>query len=476
MFIGREKELQKLENISSRKRPSIVVIKGRRRVGKSRLAKEFGKNRRFLEFSGLAPMPQTTAQMQRDTFAKQFCEQFKLAPLTFNDWMDAFLHLLNQLTNEPTVILFDEISWMGSLDPLFVAKIKDWWDRFLQDYPHLTLIFCGSVSLWIEKNIINSTALFGRISLTITLEELSLQESVTFLKKLGFKGSDYELFKICSIFGGIPWYLEHIYPNETAEENIKRLCFEKGGALFEEFDRIFNDLFDSKSQIYKKIIFALAQGKKTQADLREALNYARSGSFKDYLDALTISGFIAQHPLWSFDQKTPKKQIYYRLSDSYIRFYVKYVASKVSESSSLITDNINLNDALAWESILGLQVENLLLNNRKAIIHGIGINPNDIIGEGPYIQKQTQAMPGCQIDYLIQTKSQNLYICEFKFNRREISKEVIDDMKAKIHKLKVPKGMGVCPILVHFGDIHASVCEENYFYRILNMRDFALLT
>ena len=66
---------------------------------------------------------------------------------------------------EKTVILFDEISWIGDKDPTFLPKLKAWWDMTLQEYPNLMLILCGSVSTWIEKNIINSTAFFGRISL-----------------------------------------------------------------------------------------------------------------------------------------------------------------------------------------------------------------------------------------------------------------------------------------------------------------------
>lgn len=72
-------------------------------------------------------------------------------PLTFTDWMDAFSHLTKQLTNEPTVILLDEISWMGSKDTTFISKLKNWWDLELQRFPSLVVIFCGSVSTWIEK-------------------------------------------------------------------------------------------------------------------------------------------------------------------------------------------------------------------------------------------------------------------------------------------------------------------------------------
>lgn len=77
-FVGREIELQRLEDLSQSGRACLAVIKGRRRIGKSRLAEEFGKNKEFLSFSGLAPVKGVTAQDQRDSFTRQLATLFHL--------------------------------------------------------------------------------------------------------------------------------------------------------------------------------------------------------------------------------------------------------------------------------------------------------------------------------------------------------------------------------------------------------------
>jgi len=77
---------------------------------------------------------------------------------------------------------------MGSKDSIFLSKLKIVWDQYFQKNPYLILILCGSLSFWIEKNIVNSTGFVGRISLKIHLQELNLQECNTLLSKLGFKG------------------------------------------------------------------------------------------------------------------------------------------------------------------------------------------------------------------------------------------------------------------------------------------------
>jgi AAA+ ATPase superfamily predicted ATPase len=262
------------------------VITGRRRIGKSRLVQEFAAGKKFLSFSGIAPASSSTAQDQRDAFARSLFTHFHLPPFTFQDWSDGFEHLSLHLSEEPTVILLDEISWMGHKDPLFIAKLKNWWDLKLQQFPHLTVVLCGSVSTWIEKNILKSTALFGRISLKIQLEELPLPESYEFLRKKGFQGSTYEILKILSVMGGVPWYLEQVDPHYTADQNIQRLLFSQNGILYDEYTHIFHDLFSSKGIIYQSIVESLALGMKTLKQLKEDTHYSNSGAFGQYLKNL----------------------------------------------------------------------------------------------------------------------------------------------------------------------------------------------
>ncbi|MCX7343444.1 MAG: ATP-binding protein [Proteobacteria bacterium] len=470
-FIGRQHELQMLSE-QPRHKANLVVLRGRRRIGKSRLAAEFAKGKIFLSFSGVPPQEGTTAQDQLDEFARQFYSHFKLPPITFKNWSDAFANLTDRLTQEPTVILLDEISWMGNEDLLFVGKLKNWWDLHLQKYPNLTLILCGSVSIWIEENIINSTALFGRISLFLYLEELSIAESYEFLRHLNFKGSDYDVFKILSVTGGVPWYLEQVSPLLLADENIRNLCFLKEGLLTHEFDRIFTDLFDVRGAIYKKIVQALSDGMKTLAELRTTLGYKQGGVLGRYLKDLFKAGFISVDNTWSFKSKKEGKQSLYRLSDNYLRFYIKYIEPNLGRINKNTFLNLPLSDLLGWDSIMGLQVENLILKNRQTLLKKIGVLPQDIVNENPYIQKQTKQHRGCQVDYLIQTKANNLIVCEFKFQNRNVGNEVIDAIKEKVKRLSIPRGFGVAPVLVHMGGVSDSVVESQYFYRIIDLRDW----
>src|ERR1700677_1176978 len=107
LFIGRKEQLQALKRESNRGKGILIAITGRRRIGKSRLIEEFSKGRRLIKLTGLPPIDSMNAQGQRDEFARQMSAIFRLPEQKITDWGDAFYYLINQVTNEPTIILFD---------------------------------------------------------------------------------------------------------------------------------------------------------------------------------------------------------------------------------------------------------------------------------------------------------------------------------------------------------------------------------
>lgn len=466
-FIGRQEELRRLNRLKRLKKASLVVIKGRRRIGKSTLVKEFAKGKKFITLSGNPPTPGLTDQKQRDEFADQLTTQLGLPRVTFLTWSDAFRFLSSQIKKEETVVLFDEISWMGELDPDFLGSLKTWWDQHAVLKNQLVLILCGSISTWIEENILCSTGFVGRITLVIHLQPLSLPESVHFLRVKGFKGSAYEILKLLSVTGGIPWYLDLIDPKEGVDENIFELCFQPTSQLIHEFQTIFHDLFDNKGESYRKILYLLVDGMKTQQEIRELLAFKEGGTISTYLRDLVAAGFISEHYQWSLKKATLGKQMLYRLSDCFIRFHLKYV----EPHRNLILRGLNKKKLPGWDAIMGFQLESLLLNNREFLFKALAIDPEAVVCDNPFLQRVTTRKKGCQIDYLIQTKLNSVIICEFKFRRNELSSSVIKEMQEKCDALSVPRGFGKAPVLFHIGGVSPKVEESSFFYRVVDLRE-----
>jgi AAA+ ATPase superfamily predicted ATPase len=471
IFIGRKNELERLSALHNKNTPKLVVVKGRRRVGKSRLINFFASKYtedKFWDFSGLAPQSGMDDQSQRDHFARQLASHLKQPPFTFQNWSDAFEHLTSHL-KAGDILLLDEISWMGTKDPSFIPKLKAWWDK--QTLP-IMLVFCGSISTWIEDNILKSAAFFGRVNLTLTLEPLPIRDASKLLKASGFQGSDYDTFKLLSILGGIPWYLEQVSSGQTADELIKQLCFEKDSLLVLEFDRIFHDLFNGKGASYKKILISLKDGMKTLADVRRAIQFPHSGTLSTLMEHLITAGFVQKQNLWSFKTSKPLKQSLYRICDPYMRFYLKLIEPQRNKIDLGGFQNARISGLPGFEAHIGLQLEQLLLQNRPQLLKAIGVNPADIVADGPFRQFKTSTKSGCQIDYLLQTATKNLFACEFKFKRRELGVDLIPQVQDKISALKVPRGFATIPVLFHIGGVSSNLATNEYFYRIIDIADF----
>jgi uncharacterized protein len=467
-FIGRASELTALRALQTKRTASLVIVQGRRRIGKSRLIQEFSKNQTAYCFTGLAPSEKPNAQIQRDEFARQLSENLGLPRMQVSDWGDLFTLLSRETKKDPIIILFDEISWMGSADPTFLSKLKNAWDLQFSQNPNLILILCGSVSSWIEKNIINSTAFLGRPSLYLRLDPLSLSECNAFWGEYQSRISAFEKLKILSVTGGIPRYLELIYPDLTAEENIKKLCFLKNSPLNNEFENIFSDIFGNKSETYREIISHLAQGSASQSELLAACHRSKAGTFSEYLKNLVLAGFITRDYTWHLKTGEVSKHSRYRLKDNYMRFYLRYLYPSKAKIQKNAFENRSVSTIPGWDTLLALQFENLVLNNQNEVIKILNIPNEEIIFYNPFFQKPTKLKPGCQIDLLIQTKFNNVYICEIKFSRNAIGPSILNEMKQKITALKLPRNFSYRPVLIQVNGVQDTVVESGFFSNIID--------
>ncbi|MBS0628675.1 MAG: AAA family ATPase [Verrucomicrobia bacterium] len=467
-FIGREKEMESLIGLSKKKIPSLVVIRGRRRIGKSRLCEEYAKTfSRSIILTGIPPVDGVTAEEQRAEFLRQL-QEYDLPIYRSDDWGNLFHDLSEKTKKGRILIVLDEITWMGSKDPTFMPKLKTAWDRHFKKNNKLILIITGSNSTWIQKNILSSTGFYGRVSLRILLKELPIADCNVFWEDWPGIIAPYEKFKILAVTGGIPRYLEELRPDLSAEANIQRMCFDSEGLLFQEFDQIFHDLFRNKGNFYKQIVETLVDNRLSATQIASELGCSTGGDFSDSLDELTQAGFIARDYIWSFAKKTKSTTSRYRLSDNYLRFYLKYIQPNREQ----IEEGKVRKLPTGWYSILGLQFENLVVNNGDILQNLLGIPTDEVIFAAPYLQTPQTRRKGCQIDYLIQTRFNCIYICEVKFMQGKIGIEVVNEVQEKQRALQLPRGFSCRPVLIHVNGVDEKVEDCGFFARIVDFSEF----
>ena len=332
------------------------------------------------------------------------------------------------------------------------------------------MVLCGSVSSWIEKNILKSAGFVGRCSWHFRLQPLTLAESTSFWGKRGQGMSLREKLHVMAVTGGIPGYLREVDPNLTAETTIERLCFHPSGMLFHEFERIFHDIFARRAASYREIVATLVTGPKTLQGVSKALGRKRGGSLGDALEELDQAGFL-QRDL-PFDPATGKDRqrgTRYRLADNYLRFYLKYVEPVRSRVEKGLYQRTSLENLEAWETIMGLQFETLILGSLNAVYDRLGLERVVVLNAGPYIQTKTQRRKGCQVDLLIRTKAA-VYVVEMKF-RKVIGVNVMEEMREKVQRLRLPRGTSVRTVLLYEGDLPKEIQTADYFDFLVPVKD-----
>ena len=424
----------------------------------------------YLKISGLAPRKNMTNRDQLKYFCEVLAERMGWKGVSAKNWMAAFQHLgraIAEKGDRRMIVLLDEISWMGAYDADFPGYLKDAWDDNFKKNANLIFVLCGSVSSWIQHNILDSTGFVGRISLELQISELPVSDCVKFWRQAAGGVSSREIFDMLSVTGGVPRYLEEIDPVLTTDENIRRLAFIKSGTLFKDFTRIFNDVFGKKSVAKQKILRTMTHGAKTLSEISIALGKTRNGHLSESLEELELAGFIERDQSLNPETGEPSKIDRYRIRDNYTRFYLRFIEPYSSMIRSGAFKFASLDALPGWDSIKGLQFENLVVNNVQPIITALGLERSLVLSAAPYRKVPSRRdsgadqIHGCQIDLLVQLK-QAMYVVEIK--RREfIDASVVEEVKEKVSRLPNPRSLSVRPVLVYDGRLSPAVNEDGYF-------------
>lgn len=471
MFFGREDELRQLEALWRKPIASLVTCRGRRRIGKSTLIEEFARRSKatFLKLEGTAPGSRMGNADQLENFRRQLARLRRSTVGPLCSWGDAFAALDAAIGSGRTVVLLDEISWMGRYDAGFPGDLKVAWDNLFKKHPKLIVFLCGSVSTWISKNILNNTGFVGRASLNMTLRELPVAECVKFWGAKAKRVATSEMLDVLSVTGGVPRYLEEVDPSLSASENIRRLCFLPDALLRDDFNRTFNVVFGDNALAKRNILRQLAEAPLTLSGICERLGVERNGGITNHLDDLTVAGFISKdmgiNPATGRAMKTCR----YRLCDNYTRFFLKYVEPNgpTIDAGSFM---FNALEALpGWNAILGLQFENLIINNLPRLLPALGLRNVLLKSAAPYRQAASGRKKGCQIDLLLQA-DRMFYVIEIK-RRREIGVEIEAEVEAKVRALALPRGVTVRTALVYDGLLSPQVQARGYFDALISSEE-----
>lgn len=460
MFVGRDYYLKKLNDFYHEKTGRIVVLYGRRRIGKSELIHHFCEKKNFLYFEGLE---HETTKSQIENFTYNLAEQLNqphLKNTKFSNWNEVFTFLTQNVFNkkEKCILALDELQWLAAGQVKLINQIKSFWDQHWKKQ-NVFLVLCGSIAHFMVKKVIRSKALYGRIDCEILVEGLGPSE----VRQLLPRRNVNEVLLYSMVLGGVPKYFDLIQSNKSFEQNINRLMFQEGGFFTDEVEKVFYSQF-REHRTYKAIVENLVKYNLSLEEISEAIKYTSGGSLKSFLDNLELAGFVQMYvSLDSQSQKSKK----YKLADEFLIFYFKFIRpnQKLIKNNKTI-DFFSKLVTPVWNSWLGISFELFCVKNSFAISEKLGFS-DKVIKSGPLFSKKK----GFQFDLVYYRSDKTISLCEIKYNESQIDTEVIKDFNQKLSKFRPPKGHSVEKIIITKNGISKSLLNSGYFDYAFEIKD-----
>ncbi|WP_295364153.1 ATP-binding protein [uncultured Succinivibrio sp.] len=369
-IIGRKKECERLDECMNADQAQLVIVYGRRRVGKTYLINEYFENRFAFKITGSYGQPK---EVQLKIFDTSLSRQNGVNKLNSKDWFEAFNSLRDYLetldTNEKQVIFFDEMPWLDTQKSSFLAAFEWFWNDWASTRRNLIFIVCGSATSWMDEKIANNKGgLFNRQTCKLFLKPFSLNEVEEYLQSKNIEWSRYDIVQCYMIMGGIPYYLSLLNSKLSLSQNIDALFFTDRGELSDEFEHLYRTLF-TNSASYIKVVESLSKkkGGLTREELLKSTGRQTGGELSVILKNLELSGFIR---ISNFFNKK-KKNALYQLCDYYTSFYFKFIKDNYGKDEHYWSNAVDNPAKRTWE---GLVFEQICRDHVTSIKKKLGIS------------------------------------------------------------------------------------------------------
>lgn len=328
MFIGREAELSFLQDKYDERRGQLVVLYGRRRVGKTETLREFCKGKPHIFYS----CTQSTDKVQLSKFSKQMFKEnipAKKYISEFSDWESAFRSVVDlPYGEEKKLLIVDEFPYMCKGNKSIPSILQNLWDAELKDR-NVMIVLCGSAMSFIEKELLaEKNPLYGRATGIYKMTEMGFYDAVKFFPDY----SDEDKVLAYSILGGIPHYLRQFRPDLSVADNIRKNILTKGCILYSEVDFLLHQEL-RETPIYNSIIEAVALGNTKLNDISQKSLVEDTSKTSVYLKNLIELGIVERE--FSVDSKIKEKansnRGTYRLTDNFFRFWYAFGFTNFSQ-------------------------------------------------------------------------------------------------------------------------------------------------
>lgn len=472
-IIGRAQEIKEIETLYQANKPVFAVVYGRRRVGKTFLVRELLGDKFTFCHTGLSPYELKGKKLLEQQLVNfhaslvKYGSDIKSRP---GDWLEAFDALIGLLEKQDPskrqVVFIDELPWMDTPRSGFITALEHFWNGWGAGKANLMLVVCGSATSWISDKLLNNRGgLFDRTTDEIKLRPFTLGECESYYTANGIVLSKYDQVQCYMATGGIPYYISMLQKGKSLAQNIDSLFFEPNAKLALEFDRLYSSLF-TNAEDCKRIVRLLAKKREgfTRKEISRQTGLADGGGLSATLKTLEVSDFIASYVKYGY----PKREISYRLTDFYSKFYLSFIDGQKTTNPRFWQDNLLTPALAAWR---GFTFESLCFYHLPQIKQALGISGVHT-ESSPWSSRKEK--DGAQIDLVIERADHIDNICEMKFCEDDFSITAAYD-KTLRHKLSTFAEETKCKNALHLTLVTTYGLKFNEYagrvQRVITMED-----
>ena len=318
-FYNREEELKVLRKNKERSKDNAVfmVIKGRRRIGKTALVRESEKNNRFLYFF----VPKSNETLICDQLVAAAERDLGLSLFHAGRFQDLFKQLMVYGQSNNFTFMIDEFQELAKANGAIMSHIQNLWDTY-KSTSKINLIVCGSVYSMMVKIFQNyNEPLFGRATSIMDINYFRPSVIKTILRDHNPKYLPDDLLFLYMVTGGVPKYIE-LFMDAGATNMKKMLDYicTKDSYFLKDAKEILITEFGNDHGTYFSILQAISNGKNTRREINDVTG-KECGTYLDNLEK-EYKMIRMNRPIFS---KGNSRDVRWKVSDNYLRFYFRYI-------------------------------------------------------------------------------------------------------------------------------------------------------
>lgn len=417
-LLGREAELTELEacwGAAQRSTAQLVVVWGRRRVGKTFLLSHFVQGRRAVFFGATQQAEAVELRRFAEAVARDLGpEATDLAPAGFADWEGALRFAAALARRKPLIVVLDEAPYLARSTKGFASIVQVVWDH-LGAGSKLMLVLTGSAVGVMESVLGPNGALRGRPTFARRLDPFTAVDGRLFLPSLGAAA----YLKAYAACGGYPLHLRSWDPDRGTAANLARLAGAAGGILFEDAQGILREELPDVGG-YARILAAIGRDRTRQSEIAAEADQR----IEHPLDVLVRSGFVRRSvPLGAPRRARP----IYEIDDVYLAFWFAVIYSEAAHIGAGQGRAALRRRHDEWQKRLGHVFEDLARDHARRLI-AAGTLPEDmVIGRW-----WSTSGPSAEVDVLGMRGSKSVLLGEARWQARPLGPADVARLAAKV--------------------------------------------